>query len=34
MRCDKKDRAKTFVKDNGHNVSVLGEEFLQLGFDR
>lgn len=29
-----KDRAKTFVKDNVQHVSVFGEEFLQLGFDR
>lgn len=36
MRCDKKkkNKAKTFVKDNVQHVSVFGEEFLQLGFDR
>lgn len=30
----KKDKAKTFVKDNVKHVSVFGEEFIQLGFDR
>lgn len=29
-----KDKAKMFVKDNVQHVSLFGEEFLQLGFDR
>lgn len=34
MHCDKKDKAKMFLKDNVQHVSVFGEEFLQWGFDR